>query len=77
MDTSEYILIVNTVQHELDTVIEYGICVIANSCGKKIVIDSIPNISVNIEFLIAMVKLFNELELSPIHFRDVLEDYIS
>ena len=41
------------------------------------VIERIRDIDISREGVEALCKLCNKLELSPIHFRDVIEDYIS
>lgn len=51
----------------------YGIELSENGC----VIERIDDIDINREEVEALCKLCNELYVSPIHFRDVVDDYLA
>ena len=61
-----------------DRRVSYGIVIYANADedGTVTIIDSIRDITSDKEKLARLVDECNRLELSPIHLRDVIEDFI-
>ena len=57
----------------------YGIALYANSDsdGTATVLLSAQDVSANKESLEALVEACNRLELSPIHFFDIIEDFLT
>ena len=49
----------------------YGICVTGGGYQK-----ALRDISSNKKFVLHMVRLFNRLKLSPVHFKDAVEDFL-
>lgn len=61
-----------------DRRVSYGIVIYANADedGTATIIDSIRDITADKEKLAHLVDECNRLELSPIHLRDVIEDFV-
>lgn len=55
----------------------YGIALFSDAvnCGTSTIIDEIGDITDNRKQLEVLVEQCNKLELSPLHFRDVVEDF--
>lgn len=58
--------------------ISYGIVVYSNADqdGTATIVDSVRDVSSNKENITRLVNECNRLRLSPIHLRDVVEDFI-
>ncbi|MBQ3115224.1 MAG: hypothetical protein IJA19_06090 [Clostridia bacterium] len=54
-------------------IIDYGICVYVDDN----LVDGILHVSSNKKFVMKLVKMFNRGGLSLIHFKSVVEDFIS
>lgn len=60
------------------THVSYGIAAYACSeDGDTTMIDAIPNITADKQSLLALVALCNRLELSVLHLREVIDDYLA
>ncbi len=55
----------------------YGVALCVNNGEVTMILKVVPNISSSKRDLSRFVKLCNRLSLSPIHFYDVIEDYIA
>ncbi len=62
-----------------DTRVSYGIAVYANSDkdGTMCIIDSVCDITTDLESLRELTEKCNCLELSPIHLNNVVEDFLN
>lgn len=77
METEQYILIessflTNGVRHTT-----YGIAYADSSDGTPVILEAIPDLSTNKERVRQLVKLCTKLQLSPIHLRDVIDDFLA
>ena len=61
---------------EMNTYITYGIKVTPRG-DRSVCCDSVADVSLSKPELSAFVGLCNELRLSPIHLRDVVEDFLA
>ena len=60
------------------THISYGIAAYAcNEDGDIAIIDGIQNITADKQSLLALVALCNRLELSVLHLREVIDDFLA
>lgn len=63
-----YTIVTKTLVIDSERYTTYGI-----KCGN----DTINNISCDIDFVSKIVKALNDYDVSNVHFRDVVEDFIS
>ena len=70
---TEYVIVEEETEcDEYGNVVSYGIA--AKKDGRKL--DEVNDISLDRETVKRLAEMFNELELSIVHFRDVLEDLL-
>lgn len=70
---TEYVIVEEETEcDEYGNVVSYGIA--AKKDGRKL--DEVNDISFDRETVKRLAEMFNELELSIVHFRDVLEDLL-
>ena len=68
--------------HLLDTedglsYLSYGIEVYRHDLSGRTKIDSIPGITTRVDKITRFVDTLNHAQVSPCHFRDVIEDFLS
>lgn len=74
METEQYILIESNYQVNGVQRITYGIAYID---GADVILEAIPDLSINKERVQHFAALCTELHLSPIHLRDVIDDFLT
>lgn len=73
----KYVITSHTVMNVDSLIIEYGIELVSIDGDETIVLDSIIDLSINSLYVEEIVSIFNRLLLSPIHFREVLDDFLA
>lgn len=63
--------------YDCDKYIAYGIEVFAEHKDKSVVYSTVSDISTDKIQVAEMVEKFNDFELSPVHFLDVIEDMLA
>ena len=57
-------------------ILTYGIACVEEDNGHAELVAQISDISTNQEKMEELVKLCNKMQLSPIHLRDIVDDFI-
>lgn len=70
----KYVLVSDTYSDDTGTHVGYGIAVVDR---KRVTISAALDLSPNESEVADLVLKCNRLKISPIHFRDVIEDFLS
>ena len=60
-----------------DGCITYGIALVSQTDGQSIILQSIPDLSPDRERVEQFVRRCTELQLSPLHLNDAVEDFLA
>lgn len=72
-----YIVVQNTYQNGRNTRIGYGIAAVTEYDGVITVLNSVSDISADIQLVEGLVERCNSQELDPIHLQDVVTDFFA
>ena len=73
----KYIVIVTTIMYDGYTRASYGIAAASVNDGVPIILDLIPDLSLDLNPVEELVNSCNELNLERCHLSDVVEDFLS
>ena len=73
----KYIVVQSTYKNGEITRMGFGIAAVEEYDGVTTVLESISDISTDIEPIERLVKVCNNLQLDPIHLQDVVSDFLS
>lgn len=77
MEPLQYILIENNYTVNGVKYTSYGIAIADVSDEYPIIIESIPDISHDKERICRLAELCNQMQLSPLHLANVVEDFLA
>lgn len=72
-----YIVVQNTYQSGSTTRIGYGIAVVTEYDGVITVLNSVSDLSADVQLIEELVERCNSQELDPIHLQDVVADFFA
>lgn len=72
-----YIVVQNTYQNGRNTRIGYGIAAVTEYDGVITVLNSVSDLSADIQLVEDLVERCNSQELDPIHLQDVVTDFFA
>ena len=72
-----YIVVQNTYQSGRNTRIGYGIAVVTEYDGVITVLNSVSDLSADVQLIEELVERCNFQELDPIHLQDVVADFFA
>lgn len=72
----QYVVMENRIQNSAQEKIFYGIAVGVMEDGIFTQLDGVTGITTDKESLGALTRLCNDFNLSPIHLREIIEDYL-
>ena len=72
----KYIVVQSTYKSRDITRIGFGIAAVEEYDGVTTILESISDISTDIEPIERLVKICNNLQLDPIHLQDVVTDFL-
>ena len=72
-----YIVVQSTYKNGDSTRIGFGIAAVEEYDGVTTVLESISDISTDIEPIERLVEICNNLQLDPIHLQDVVTDFLA
>ena len=73
----KYIVVQSTYKNGNSTRIGFGIAVVEEYDGVTAILESIPDLSPDIEPIERLVEVCNELQLEPVHLQDVVTDFLA
>ena len=73
----KYIVVQSTYKNADSTRIGFGIAAVEEYDGVTTILESIPDLSSDIEPIERLVKVCNNLQLEPIHLQDVATDFLA
>jgi len=76
METKQYILIESSFRANGVSHTAYGIARADFSDGIPVILEAIPDLSADKDRVQQLVKLCTELQLSPMHLGDVVDDFL-
>lgn len=72
-----YIVVQNAYLGDNNTRISYGIAVVTEYDGVTTVLDSVSDLSSDVQLVEGLVERCNSQELDPIHLKDIVTDLLA
>ena len=72
-----YIIVQSVYGNGSNARVGYGIAVVANCDDITTVLNSVPDLSVDIQLVAGLVERCNSQKLDPIHLQDVVADFLA
>lgn len=72
-----YIVVQSTYQGDNNTRIGFGIAVVTEYDGVTTVLNSVSDLSPDVQLVEGLVERCNSQELDPIHLKDIVTDFLA